>query len=258
MKKIIAIFLFAFILDTIYPIHMVYNTCTIDSTCLHHLRAAALNAGESLISQYWLYTQSTREEENSGIFDYEREFSNSFGLESRAISVYKTIISYLDDPEDYVDILNEERDYLYNFPYDTFKLAIYDKYNVLPSTHDILSVPSDWDNDANDDDGCWWNLSDYDRARELGYNLIFLSFMADMLYYAHDPLDPEYANKMAVILANLDDLKDWVHSSFYGYNLDGTDTWATRGWELDLVYNGPDSFSVPPKGLCVAQSCGAA
>ena len=249
MKKIITIFMFAFILDSIYPIHMVYNTCTIDSTCLLNLRSAALNAGESLISQYWIYTQSSREEENSGVFDYEREFSNSFGLESRAIRVYKTIINYFENLEDNADILNEEREYLYNFPYDIFKLAIYDPQHQLDP---LAIVPSDWDNDANDDDGCWWNLSDYDRARELGYNLIFLSFMVDMLYYAHDPSDTEYANQMAVIIANLDDLKDWVHSSFYGYNLDGTDTWATRGWQINLVYDSnPPLLEVPPRGLCI-------
>lgn len=239
----------------------VESTFTINADMLSAIRSATNDTcPDGLITQYWdQYTQITKENDSGpeNIFG-EREFTDSFGLESKAISAYKAVIDFPNNTFDNAMLIRLVRDYLYNFPYDTFKLAIYDKYNVLPSTHDILSVPSDWDSDANDDDPEWWNLSNYDRARELGYNLIFLSFMADMLYYAHDPSDPEYANKMAVILANLDDLKDWVHSSFYGYNLDGTDTWATRGWELDLVYNGPDSFSVPPKGLCVAQSCGAA
>ena len=239
-------------------------TFTINANNLSAIRLASNDAlTDELIRQYWIdYTRDIRDDEpEPEIIIGDREFTNSFGLESKAINAYKAVIDFPNNTSDNASLIRLVRDYLYNFPYETFKLAIHHPgINSLPQEPVAGEIiPSDWDQTVTSSSPTMWNtLDDYDRARELGYNLIFLSFMADMLYYAHDPLDPEYANKMAVILANLDDLKDWVHSSFYGYNLDGTDTWATRGWELDLVYNGPDSFSVPPKGLCVAQNCGAA
>ncbi|MDY0151531.1 MAG: hypothetical protein RBS43_04595 [Candidatus Cloacimonas sp.] len=144
------------------------STFTISANKLNAIRlATSVSSSDDLIRTYWdQYTRTTRENDpDPGVLSGERAFSNSFGLEIRTISLYKNIVS---NTPDYSDPYTTDsiRDYLYSFPYETFKLAIFHPgTSILPQTPVAGEViPSDWDACLTDEVSVSTHLCSYTHA----------------------------------------------------------------------------------------------
>lgn len=206
------------------------RTMTIDPVQLNSIRLAATQAGyDPLIQQYWnQYSQTTRDEEPDLMLG-DRSFTNTFGLETRAIRLYSRIISNASPSAGGDYSINSIRDYLYNFPWETYQRALHHPEipdNVPQTPIAGETIPSDWDTSTTDSDPAWYNLRSYNRARELSYNMLFLSFMVDMLYYAHDLSDVGSVAKMDTILAKLNSHIHWAYNNFFDYS-----NWTNLGWQ---------------------------
>jgi len=186
--KIVAnVFMFIMLMVTqkliaVYPLTRTYS---ISPDSLHQIRAAAgLVAGETsdaLIAQYWTeYTRSFRDETpDPGDLQRDRSYTDSFGFEPQAIKAYTAVLNYENNSPQYSDDIDDIRTYLFTFPWEIYQNAL--KYhNCYPG--DLPGVvPTEWDADPNDDDeSVWWDLDEYQRAREMSYNLLFMSYIVDM------------------------------------------------------------------------------
>lgn len=218
MRKITLLFVMTFIL---FQLHSVTRTFTINDEQLTHIRNAAIQSTDPsipidpLINSIWMQPPNYRDNSPEPIMlSGDRNFTNTFGLETKAIQLYKAIISYPSDPATWTLDINVVRNYLANFDWDHYKLAIYNPTQV--SLIGILEP--DWDNSETDGTpSTWKTLSAYERAREHSYNMLFLSYMVDMLYYAYPVGTTEY-NEVQDIKSDLADLLSWTFTSFFNYN----------------------------------------
>jgi len=239
------------------------RTYTINEETLHQIRKSAgriyNELGDEFITKYWdEYTCSTRDENpDLGFFQRDRAFTDSFGIEDKVIDVYIAVVDFENPTIDYTQQLDDIRTYLYQFPWEIYQNALKNQ-DYYPTVEPIPSaVPNGWDieppNNVTGEDEAWWQLSDYQRAREMSFNLILMSYIVDMLYYAHDRTDPttdEYI-QFESILAHLQAHLLWIHETFFGYGLDQTNNWDTRGWNVIDKYTMDDSVTeIAPKGMC--------
>jgi hypothetical protein len=263
--KIVAIvFMFIMLLVTqkliaVYPLTRTYS---ISPDSLHQIRAAAGRvAGEpsdSLIAQYWTeYTRSFRDETpDPGDLQRDRSYTDSFGFEPQAIKAYTAVLDYTNYPDIYPTKLDEVRNYLFTFPWDIYQNAL--KYkNYYPG--DLPGVvPDDWDDEPQSDvtgeDEAWWELDYYQRAREMSYNLLLMSYIVDMLYYAHDRSDPTATayTQFESILSNLHAHMSWIHENFFNYGLPNSPAngWDSIGWNITDLYTANNEVIDAPQGLC--------
>lgn len=147
-------------------------------------------------------------------------------MEYKAYLAYQLVIG-----GDTYNELSDIRNYLNGFPWQTYQRALH--HTLIPTNTipvDPLAgeiVPNDWDW-VIDSDPAWYSLDAYSRGRELSYNLMFLSYMIDMLYYAHDVSDTTAAAQMDVILTKFNTHLQWIRTSFFA---DNQNAWNALGWE---------------------------
>lgn len=218
------------------------RTFTINDASLSSIRSACLTTDiDPLINAYWTsYTRSTREEDTDPPVIGDREFTNSFGLETMAIRTYQAVIQ--NDPSSY---LTSVRINLYDFPWKTYERALH--HPQIP-INDVTNVmlngewrPTYWQNMHIDQNNpAWYRLNAYQRGRELSYNLMFFSYIIDMLYYAYNASDPYAPSQMDTILTKFNEHLQWVRESFF---TDNQAVWDTLGWQRDVS-------TVYPLGVC--------
>lgn len=241
----------------VYPLT---RTFSISPDSLYHIRAAAgrvAGVPDGLISQYWDgYSRSFRDENpDPGDVQRDRAYSNSFRFERKAIRTYTAVLDYENNSSLYSEALDSIRTYLYTFPWEIYQNALRDScyYPHLEATP--TNVPDDWDVDPNDNDASvWWDLDAYQRAREMSYNLILMSYIVDMLYYAHDRTDSTATayTQFESILTNLQAHVSWIHSTFFNYGLPNSpaDGWYNTGWNIYDLYAPNDQSINAPLGMC--------
>lgn len=240
MKKHSVLYLFILVLSFTSDLFCVNRTMTIDEVTLSNISSACLTTDvDPLIKTYWdSYTRTTREEEPDYPGYGNREFTASFGLEYKAYLAYQLVIG-----GDAYNELSDIRNYLYSFPWQTYQRALHHPFIAANSVPvDPIGgeiVPNDWDW-VIDSDPAWYSLEAYSRGRELSYNLLFSSFMIDMLYYAHDVSDINAAAQMDSILTKFNEHLQWVRESFFA---DSQAVWDTLGWQKD-------ASTSYPMGLC--------
>jgi hypothetical protein len=233
------------------------RTATISPAQLSAIRNATGDAN-GLLGYYWRYaTRQTRDDEFPGENMFgDRSYTDAFGLESRAIQAYSSVVAYNpSDPNDPVNLgyiiqLNEVRLYLFNFNWTLYKQAIKDPVG-LP----VYPAPQ-WNCDTTvDSNSPWtWNtLSDYQRAREHCYNLFFVAFMVDMLHHNQywDVETSDQKIQYDQIKLDLQDLVMWTYNNYFNYA-----SWNDElydGWNIwDLFQGGsPDSNISAPIGMCI-------
>ncbi len=234
-------------IEATYPLTRTFSICP-DS--LHQIRVAAgLVAGETsdpLISQYWDdYTQSFRNEASDpSDIEQGRAYTNSFGFVEMAINAYTAVLKYDQNPDDYSPILDEIRNDLSEFKWKVYQNAILKQHYYTADSTEV--VRSGWN-------GEWWKLDDYQRARELSYNLLLASFTVDMLYYAHDRSDTTTVvyRQFEDIISDLKAHVEWIHRSFFKYGLPGSaNDWNSVGWNINNLYEAGDPNILAPKGMC--------
>ena len=263
--KILAIvFLFTMLMVTqnVMAVYPLTRTFSISPDSLHQIRAAAgLVAGEpsdSLITQYWkTYTRTYRDDSpDPGDLQRDRSFTDSFGFEGKAIDAYTAVVDYDNPTIDYSLVLDGIRTYLFEFPWEIYQNALKHQ-NYYPGDLPGM-VPDGWDNNPLDDDTnedeAWWQLTAYQRAREMSYNLILMSYLVDMLYYAHDRSDPTATayTQFESILVSLQTHMTWIHTTFFNYGLPNSpaDGWDNIGWNINDLY-APNDHNIPaPLGMC--------
>jgi hypothetical protein len=263
---IVIVFVMSMVTQKLMAVYPLTHTFSIDTETLYQIRrAAGTISGEpydNLIHKYWEQPpRSDIVDIGDGIRD--RSYTDSFGFEGKAIDAYIAVVDYNNPLIDYSLVLDGVRNYLYTFPWDIYQNALrYQDYypSGLPGM-----VPTEWDANPQShnpyQDEAWWELTAYQRARELSYNLILISFIVDMLYYAYnDPSTTEYFqvhNPVHGIIKKIQLHVDWIHSSFFRYNLpDVDDSWSMVGvpsypfgWNYEDKYNN-DVIIAAPKGLC--------
>lgn len=222
--------LIGLLITLVCPAQAVNRTFTIDEATLTSIRTAT-STDLSLINTYWgPYTTSIREEEPEESEFGDRDFTNAFGLENRAIKLYTNVISNSNQPFPYST--NDIRNYLYNFPWKTYERALHHPeivINLVPQTAlNGETIPSYYGWDWNTYGGTWYNLDSYARGRELSYNTLFLAYIIDMLYYSHDPANPVQVAQRDSIVDRFSRHLDWIRSSFFAYD---QATWDTLGWQ---------------------------
>ena len=178
--KIIVTMLTLMFVTSLYSVD-VDSTFTISASELQAIRIAAGVEGASpdaLIEYYWDHGTRTNRSNNQDQSDSpkDRSFTDTFHLVDKAIGAYEAVIDYNNPNIDYSSTLNNIRTYLSEFNWHAYQEAIKDTCAYQDETTRPV-VP--WESN-------WWRLSAYDRARELSYNLLLISFTVDMLYYAHD------------------------------------------------------------------------
>ncbi|MDY0152477.1 MAG: NosD domain-containing protein [Candidatus Cloacimonas sp.] len=279
--KIVAIvFMFIMLMVTqklmaVYPLTRTYS---VNPDSLHQIRAAAGlvvgEASDALITRYWeTYTRTYRDEiPDPNDVQRDRSYTDSFGFEPQAIKAYTAVLNYENNSPQYSDDLDDIRNYLFTFPWEIYQNALrdscyYPRFEPIPSP-----VPTEWDNEPQNDvtgeDEAWWQLTDYQRAREMSYNLILMSYLVDMLYYAHDRSDTTATayTQFESILTNLNAHMIWIHTTFFNYGLPNSPAngwnntgwniydlfvdWDNTGWNIyDLFVDG-DSSITAPLGMC--------
>lgn len=161
-------------------------------------------------------------------------------------------MDYNNEPDLCSTKLDEVRTYLYEFPWDIYQNALKDQ-NYYPGNQP--GVPTEWDdNIPSDNDEAWWELTAYQRAREMSYNLLLMSYIVDMLYYAHDRSDTTAIAYMQFesILTNLQAHMTWIHTTFFNYGLPDSpaDGWNNIGWNIYDLYDTGDPNRIAPLGMC--------
>ncbi len=223
------------------PAQAVNRTFTIDEATLTSIRTAT-STDLSLIKTYWdSYTTSTREEEPDNTDYRDRSFTNSFGLETMAITTYRTIIRN-SSSSTYLDYV---RTCLIEFPWKTYERAI---HHPSIAQNDVESImingeirPGYWrDFHYGATAPAWYKLDSYQRGRELSYNTLFLSFMIDMVYNTYDPTNSTEVAQRDTVVARFSRHLDWIRHSFFA---DNQADWLTLGWQR------PD-LSIYPRGIC--------
>lgn len=256
--------LFVLLLATqqLFAVYPLTRTYSISPDSLHQIRAAAgLVTGEpsnAFIAQYWTeYTRSFRDETpDPGDLQRDRSYTDSFGFEPQAIKAYTAVLDYINDPDIYSTKLDEVRTYLFTFPWEIYQNAL--KYqNYYPG--DLPGVvPTEWDDipypGGTDGDQAWWQLSAYQRAREMSYNLLLMSYIVDMLYYAHDRSDPTATayTQFESILVSFQTHMTWIHTTFFNYGLPNSpaDGWNNTGWNIYDLFAAGDPNITAPLGMC--------
>jgi len=253
---IVCMFIMLMVTQKLMAVYPLTRTYSISPDSLHQIRAAAgLVAGEpsdGLITQYWeTYTRTYRDDiPDPGDLQRDRSYTDSFGFEGKAIDAYTAVLAYNEFPDFYSGKLDDIRNYLFTFPWDIYQNAL--KYqNYYPSSQP--GVPAEWDdNMPSDNDQAWWELTDYQRAREMSYNLILMSYIVDMLYYAHDRSDPTATayTQFESILVNLQAHMTWIHTTFFNYGLPNSpaDGWNNIGWNINDLYAPEDQNIIAPVG----------
>jgi hypothetical protein len=260
---IVFVFIMLMVTQKIMAVYPLTRTYSISPDSLHQIRkAAGLVVGEpsdALIAQYWdTYTRTYRDDSpDPGDLQRDRSYTDSFGFEGKAIDAYTAVLDYNRDPDGYSLVLDGIRNYLFTFPWDIYHNALRDScyyscFEPIPST-----VPTEWDaNPDDDDESVWWNLDEYQRAREMSYNLLFMSYIVDMLYYAYaDTTLDEYTqvhDPVNGILKNLQDHVKWIHETFFNYGTPNSPAngWDSIGWNIDNLYAPGDGNRIAPLGMC--------
>ena len=206
------------------------RTFTINEANLSSIRSACLNTGiDPLINAYWRsYTRPGPEDKPAGVDTGDHEFTNSFGLETLALRTYQAVIQ--NDPSGY---LISARITMYDFPWKTYERALHHPQIPANNVTDVMLNdewrPTYWQNmHISQDNPAWYRLNAYQRGRELSYNLMFMSFLIDMLYYAYDDSDPYALEQMDVILSKFNEHLQWIRESFFA---DNQYAWNNLGWE---------------------------
>ena len=206
------------------------RTFTINEANLSSIRSACLNTGiDPLINAYWRsYTRPGPEDKPAGVDTGDHEFTNSFGLETLALRTYQAVIQ--NDPSGY---LISARITMYDFPWKTYERALHHPQIPANNVTDVMLNdewrPTYWQNmHISQDNPAWYRLNAYQRGRELSYNLMFMSFLIDMLYYAYDDSDPYALEQMDVILSKFNEHLQWIRESFFA---DNQNAWNNLGWE---------------------------
>ncbi len=141
--------------------------------------------------------------------------------------------------------MNDIRSNLFLFPWKTYERALHHKEISANDVTDVMLngewSPNYWHHaHVSQNNPAWYRLNAYQRGQELSYNLMFLSFMIDMLYQAYDVSDPYAANHMTIIRTNFNEHLQWIRQNFF---TDNQAVWDTLGWQRD-------ASTVYPLGIC--------
>ncbi len=205
---------------------------TINAFQLSSLRDSSINFDiDSLPYSLWHTYNLTVKNDSISVYDPSKEYSNTFGFESRALGTFINVVNdnqtSLSIPDDYT-WADSVRTYLDNFNWHDFKLAIYNPMGVSYNYQNTYG----WS-------GNWANLSTYDRGRELCFSLLFYAMTIDLLYYGST--SPAEQTQMDSILVDLADMRDWAYRTFLNHD---PAEWDSLGWQdNDLV--------AQPVGYCV-------